>query len=132
MKYLMYGIFMMITGSAWSQISASDNYDLLQDNEPLAFLDRPSQIRDQVADKLTQVPPLAKALGCDTQLFLTENPIIPNSYEASEQIIATGVVQTGTVSMRAGQEVLLEKAVGGGFEIKVGATLEITIGPCTL
>ena len=74
---------------------------------------------------------LKRALGCDAQVFLTENPILPNNYEASQQIVATGNVQSGTVTMRAGDEVLLEKEIGGGFEVQLGATLEVTIGPCT-
>ena len=42
------------------------------------------------------------------------------------QIIAIEIIPTGTVTLRAGNEVLLEE----GFEVQAGAILEIEMGEC--
>ena len=70
-------------------------------------------------------------LGCDAQLFLTDLPIQPGVYEASQEIVATETVVTGTVTLRAGTEVILDSDSNSEFEVPSGVTLEIEIGPCT-
>ena len=70
-------------------------------------------------------------LGCDAQLFLTDLPIQPGVYEASQEIVATETVVSGTVTLRAGTEVILDSDSNSEFEVPLGASLEIEIGPCT-
>ena len=95
-------------------------------HEPIALVEKGS-IPLVAENDLEIVISHLTQLGCDLQIFLTTNPIIPDLYEASQQIIASGVVQSGTVSLKAGDEVLLED----GFEVQTGGILEISMGPCT-
>ena len=68
------------------------------------------------------------SLGCDHTLFLTESPITPGFYQASDQIIAVASIPEGNVTLRAGVEVIL----GEDFTVEAGATLEVEMGPCIL
>ena len=69
----------------------------------------------------------AQASSCDPVLEITENPISDGMYEASENIMSTGMIPiNGNVNFKAGQSVLLES----GFEIQSGSIFELTIGNC--
>lgn len=66
-------------------------------------------------------------IDCDPNLEITENPIGDGMYQASENIMSTGMVPTnGNVTFKAGQGVELEN----GFETEMGAVFEIQIGNC--
>lgn len=67
-------------------------------------------------------------MGCDHTLFLEVSPITPGSYQASDQIIAVASIPEGSVTLRAGVEVIL----GEDFTVEAGATLEVEMGPCNL
>jgi hypothetical protein len=67
-------------------------------------------------------------LGCDHTLFLADSLIMPGFYQVSDQIIATASIPEGSVTLRAGVEVILTD----DFTVEVGATLEVEMGPCIL
>lgn len=69
---------------------------------------------------------LTGSLGCELNIYLDSGTINPGFYQAMDQIIATQIIPTGSVTLRAANEVLLED----GFEVQAGATLEIEMGDC--
>lgn len=68
------------------------------------------------------------SLGCDHTLFLQVSPIMPGFYQASDQIIAIASITEGSVTLRAGVEVIL----GEDFTVEAGAILEVEMGACNL
>jgi hypothetical protein len=64
--------------------------------------------------------------GCDLNIYLDSGTINPGFYQASNQIIATVSIPSGNVTLRAGNEILLEN----GFEVQTGATLSVEMGNC--
>ena len=127
MRHCIFLLFVGWIGTMSGQSPPAHDFSfLMTPSEPLAMLT--SVDIDARDDELLTLPlQTHETFGCELVVFLTEVPIPPASYEAGQQIIATGVVQSGTVSMRAGVEVLLEN----NFEVQIGATLEVTMGPCT-
>lgn len=67
-------------------------------------------------------------VGCDVFIYLDATYIVPASYQASEEIIATGILLNGQSEFQAGESIIL----GSGFEVKPGATLDVRIAPCNL
>jgi hypothetical protein len=76
--------------------------------------------------KLLSENSLTGVFGCDLDIYLDSGAIQPGFYQAMNQIIAIEIIPTGTVTLRAGNEVLLEE----GFEVQAGAILEIEMGEC--
>ena len=64
------------------------------------------------------------AVTCDHTLMLAQNPIPPNLYQASSKVIGAGVIQSGLVVIKAGDEIELM----AGFEVENGGLLDISIG----
>ena len=129
MKYWILPLFLFAAVMVVGQTNFDPAFMDASSDEPLALLDRPHKIGLEIPQGFLSHK---RAFGCDAQVFLTENPIPPGTYEASETIIATGVVQSGTVTMRAADEVILDSDVSGEFEVQLGAVLEVTMGACTL
>ncbi|MBK8506685.1 MAG: hypothetical protein IPL46_33565 [Saprospiraceae bacterium] len=69
---------------------------------------------------------VTESFGCPVNVYLDSGTINPGFYQASNQIIATVSIPTGTVMLRAGNEILLEN----GFEVQTGARLEVEMGEC--
>ena len=69
---------------------------------------------------------LTGSFGCELNIYLDSGTINPGFYQAMNQIIATQIIPTGSVTLRAANEVLLE----AGFEVQTGSTLEIELGDC--
>lgn len=68
-----------------------------------------------------------ETIVCDPNLEITSNPILDGMYEASQEIMSTGMVPTyGNVNFKAGQSVLLDN----GFEIQTGSQFTVSIGDC--
>lgn len=68
-----------------------------------------------------------QTVGCDTEVFLTFSVIPAGTYQAISTILATGTIQSGTVTMLAGSSITLDP----NFEVSSGAELEVLIGDCT-
>lgn len=66
------------------------------------------------------------SIGCSESIFLDAPYIVPNSYQASIEIIASGILLNGQTVFQAGEEVILD----AGFEVQTGAVLEVVIAPC--